>query len=286
MDLNRSRAATQQAPETTIQDWIIATDLDGTLLDHFYPYEKAAAGINELQRDHPNATVVLATSKTLAELLPFTELFDQAPPLIFENGAGLANPQPGTHEYRVTPLGIDHPTLRKVLLELRAQGYQFLGFADMSSLQVADITGLSLTEAQQAKERQFSEPLSWEGSVSQLVAFERALVSRGLTLVSGGRFHHVAAHTNKADALQRWLSQRSSTAPAHVVACGDAPNDTQMLLGADTALVFPHKHHLRAGNYMALEHKQLIRVHQPGPDAWMQAVRNLVSTPNTLRECS
>ena len=77
-------------------NWLIATDLDGTLLDDGYPVAEAARAVDTLhdrilQRD-PRSTVhsVLASSKTCAELIPLANRCARAPLILFENGAGWA----------------------------------------------------------------------------------------------------------------------------------------------------------------------------------------------------
>ena len=76
--------------------WLIATDLDGTLLDDGYRLEAAAAAIDALFWLRPVAAglvklhVVLATSKTFVEAVTLAGHCACDPVLAFENGAGLA----------------------------------------------------------------------------------------------------------------------------------------------------------------------------------------------------
>ena len=77
-------------------DWLIATDLDGTLLDDGYPLAEAARAVDAVhqriaQLDPQSAVrVVLASSKTCAELIPLADRCASAPLILFENGAGWA----------------------------------------------------------------------------------------------------------------------------------------------------------------------------------------------------
>ena len=77
-------------------DWLIATDLDGTLLDDGYPLAEAAQAVDALheriiRRDpQSKVLVVLASSKTCAELIPLADRCASAPLILFENGAGWA----------------------------------------------------------------------------------------------------------------------------------------------------------------------------------------------------
>lgn len=72
---------------------IVFSDLDGTLLDEQYDFSPAKPALRLLEdRGIP---LVLATSKTRAELATLRAALGGAPSLIFENGAGLALPRNG-----------------------------------------------------------------------------------------------------------------------------------------------------------------------------------------------
>lgn len=275
--------------------WLIATDLDGTLLDDDYDLVAAAAALDkQVAMGHE---IALASSKTFSEMLELSALCSRSPTLIFENGAGVAWPErlwrksdagPVQDGFRIQLRGDGYMRLRAMLRGLRrSSGVRYQGFADMSVAEVADLTGLSTAGAGLARERQASEPLRWLDSPEALQRFEHALQQRGYRLVQGGRFHHVMPRTDKAcavSALARRLAEMHA-ARIRVLCCGDSANDRAMLRGADVAMVFPRPD----GSFMVLDHDgpagdsgppAVFHAAGAGADAWSRAVAG------ALRRCS
>ena len=76
------------------QDWMVVTDLDGTLLDHDdYSWEPAAECVATLAEHE--VPLILASSKTLAEMRRLAGELELSQPLIVENGAAVAWPEGG-----------------------------------------------------------------------------------------------------------------------------------------------------------------------------------------------
>ena len=272
-------------------NWLIATDLDGTLLDDDYPLEVAAAAIDglfelpEVAGCPVRLRVVLATSKTLAEGARLAGRCASRPILAFENGAGIAwraaaCTRRGTerlHGYEIESGGVDYGRIRRRLLRLREKpGYRFRGFGDMSAQEVAGRTGLDEESAALAKQRMASEPLVWQGTRAALQSFQCDLGDLGLTLELGGRFHHVAGRRNKAGAvaaIRRYLA-REGQETVVTLACGDAPNDAEMMLAADYALVFPG----RNGGYALPAGSTVIHAPGAGPETWQYCVSRIIQS--------
>lgn len=277
----QARPGTPPVPRASA--WLVVTDLDGTLLDDGYDLPAAARALNRISaRGH---RVALASSKTLDEMLALAALCVQAPILIFENGAGfgwpLASAAPGRPpRYSTTIEGEGYAELRAHLRCLRRRGdYRFLGFGDLSALEVARHTGLTPDAARLARHRAASEPLLWLDTDERLAAFEASVASLGYRCVAGGRFLHVMPRTDKAQAMIRVVRRlRAETSAAlPVVACGDADNDLAMLQSADRALVFPR----RDGSYLAVRDRLgrdvAVRVPGAGPANWSVALEALLS---------
>jgi len=73
-------------------NYLISTDLDGTLLDH-YDYSWSAA-LPSLQRCRDEGiTVILNTSKTFAETHALQQALSLDGPIIVENGSALIMPR-------------------------------------------------------------------------------------------------------------------------------------------------------------------------------------------------
>ncbi|MGE0624429.1 MAG: HAD-IIB family hydrolase [Pseudomonadales bacterium] len=265
-------------------NWLIVTDLDGTLLDDGYPVVDAASAIDNLAASHEDAIIALASSKTPAEMIDLVSHCCADPVLIFENGSGLAWREsvlcrPGSErfaDYELECFGLRYADLVAYLRAIRFDhGFPFRGFSDMTPDEVASLTGLGSNAAERARRRLASEPLLWEGNEAELGTFRAELAEAKLDLVAGGRFLHVGSHINKGRALARlWRLLRFQFGiHAVTVACGDAPNDLPMMERADHAIVFP----ARDGGYLAPDNPNTYRAPVAGPAAWLEAVSGVLN---------
>ena len=152
---------------TGFRDVLVVSDLDGTLLDHeTYSWDAARPALDVLRSG--GAGLVLASSKTAAEISDLRDAI-QFPdwPSIVENGSGLLEPG----EDPQADLGGDtslYRTLRSAIAGLPAG---FRGFGDMTEKEVSERTGLTLSAAQKARMRRFSEPGVWEADSAGFDAF-------------------------------------------------------------------------------------------------------------------
>ncbi|MBO6777951.1 MAG: HAD hydrolase family protein [Marinibacterium sp.] len=205
---------------------LVFSDLDGTLLDHrSYSWAPAAPALARLRA--MGAGVVLATSKTAAEVAPLRDEIGFSDwPAIVENGGGILAPGDVAGADRAI---YDH--IRALIAGLPAG---FTGFGDMTVDDVSASTGLSHQDASRAKARQFSEPGLWTGTDAGYAAFAEAAGQAGLCIQRGGRFLALSFGGTKAD---RVTELAGKFAPKQTVALGDAPNDIGMLEAADLGIV-------------------------------------------------
>jgi mannosyl-3-phosphoglycerate phosphatase len=216
---------------------LVATDLDGTLLDETYGLEPARPALAALAG--AGAWVVLASSKTRAEMEPLARQLGLRTPLIVENGGALLVPdEEGV--YQSVAAGVPYAELRAALDEIaRETGAALRGFSSLGVEAVAALTGLDLAAARLALRREHDEPfvLADEGQAAAVVA---AAERRGLRVTRGGRFFHLSGDHDKGRALASLLelfgrdAQRLST-----VGLGDAPNDLPLLRAVRRAIVIP-----------------------------------------------
>jgi len=259
-----------------IASLLVATDLDSCLLDESYRHDAADAALAALRR--AGVPLVLASSKTRAEMEPLWRELRLEAPFVVENGGALLWPEdPGDARaverdgLFVLSLGVPR---RRLVAELRAialeSGAQLAGFADMAPEQVAALTGLSPAAARRAADRDFDEPFLCEPEDRARV--EAAAGRRGLRITRGGRFHHLSGPVDKGDALRELLriwegqGRRYSS-----VGLGDAPNDLGLLRAVDRPIVIPRPDGepdpmLRA----ALPAAE--RAPRPGPAGWNAAL--------------
>ena len=265
-------------------DTLLFTDLDGTLLDHeTYSFDPARPALRQLHgRGIP---LILTTSKTLIEVIDLNRALHNRAPMIIENGGAMAFPLDREYpfalpehelveQHAVMRFSPEYSTIRAFIDRQRdAHGYRMRGFGDMRAIEVAQLTGLAVEEAEQARRRLCSEPLVWDDDADRLKAFAEAATSAGLRLTRGGRFHHLMGNTSKAAAMRAMVELYRGDSEPMIVACGDSENDVEMLESADIAVVVMR----HDGTHLASRgREQTIRTVQPGPAGWNMAIEALL----------
>ena len=271
--------------------FVVFTDLDGTLLDHF-DYNFDAAKPTLLQLQHASIPVIPNTSKTFAELKVITEQIGLNTPFIVENGAAVYIPRGyfpqepqgcvQIDEFWCKSFTIARDEILDFLNQLPSSLCDaFIGFSQMSSDQIALETGLSKQDALLASKKQFSEPIKWLGNERQKQQLAIYLSDRGANMLEGGRFFHISGQTNKGHAMQ-WLTNefRLQFGKGHsikggltTIALGDSYNDIDMLEVADVAVqIRSHKH-----AYPRLKRTEsLIQTLQMGPEGWAEGINQII----------
>ena len=261
---------------------LVFSDLDGSLLDHHsYSFAPALPLVKTLaERGIP---LILASSKTRAEMLELRLALGNTQPFIVVNGAAVFIPR---HTFPAPPVGTRElgdywvyemaPARSKWLALLADLSAEFPGeFDSFHSAGVAGIvemTGLSMTQAQAANDRFYSEPVRWLGSKARETLFTRRLRDAGATVLKGGRFLSVSGNCDKGQAL-RWLraryQQQAGGTALKDLAIGDSENDCSMLEAAHTALLIRSPVH----DFPALGKVDgVLRSSACGPAGWAQGV--------------
>lgn len=251
---------------------LVFTDLDGSLMEHeTYSIEPAEPVLQQLRER--GFLTVLNSSKTAAEMRAIQQRLDLEAPFVCENGAALyLDPDPDGQA--PTVFGAPCSDWLPGVQALREQtGMDFEGFADWSAKQISDITGLTLDEAELARQREFSEPILWRGAASMRSRFEAELDGMGLTMLEGGRFLSIQGHHDKSNAMVWLREQQAGNDAVITVALGDSPNDSAMLEAADIAVI------IKSGKSERIElHKpdKIIRTSRPGPAGWKDALTEIL----------
>jgi mannosyl-3-phosphoglycerate phosphatase len=253
-----------------VSSLLIATDLDGTLLDHDdYSFTAALPALDEIRRRA--IPLVLCSSKTRGEMELLQDVLGIEGPFICENGAAIC--RRGDGGISEEALATCRAEVLAVLAELREQfGFRFTGFADCSTEEIVAMTGLSPEAAVLAAARSYSEPLRWDDESATRDRFLECIAERGLVATQGGRFLTVSGPADKGSALRRLCSgyQRDLT----VIALGDSPNDESLLAVADIAVIIWSP---RSDSLVPAGPARIIRTREPGPWGWQEAMSPLLA---------
>jgi mannosyl-3-phosphoglycerate phosphatase len=276
---------------------VVFTDLDATLLDSdTYSWAAATNALEALKERQ--ASIVLVSSKTFAEMVPLRGELGLDDPFVVENGGGIVFRSEmaiarqlqklGKATYPVPqgdllmlPLGVRYEHLVNALAEISLEtGIPFKGFATMSIEEVASLTGLGIREAERARIRDFDEPFLVSEHPGMLEnAIEKAARHQGLTAVRGGRFWHLIGHDGKGRAVSLLIEAfRRVYGNLVTIGLGDSPNDYPFLELVDIPVVVGG-----AGREVVLP-DSLARARltsESGPGGWNGAILAILSEAQT-----
>jgi len=215
-------------------NWLILTDLDGSLLDlDTYQWAAAQPALDRIRRDR--IPLGFVSSKTLREIENLRAQIDLPGPDISENGALIRFPD-GEIERMGTPIRDLRRSLDEMAVEI---GFEPRRFEDGGIEGVMRETGLSREDALAALDRQGDEPFKAPGADPGAIA--AAARARGLHVLRGDRYYHLVGHEGKGVACDRLLAwYRSRGGAPRVLGVGDASNDIAFLQLCDVSVCIPH----------------------------------------------
>jgi mannosyl-3-phosphoglycerate phosphatase len=250
-----------------LSNYLIFTDLDGTLLDHDnYSFADAVPMINFIKKNA--IPLIIVTSKTKSEIEILQRKLDLNTPFIVENGAGIFIPK--DNDFEMIPLGFEYKETRKAF-DVYSKRVSIYGFYDMSTDEISKLTGLSLEDAKLAKKRTFSEPFVMQNE-NELETLKKMVKEDGFNIVKGGRFYHlITKNQDKAAAIREIIKIYTTMTnnKYKTIALGDSQNDLSMLKSVDVPILIPHAD----GDYMDCNIKNLIKAKFPGPKGWNEALK-------------
>lgn len=266
---------------------IVFTDLDGTLLNgETYAYQAALPTLAKLTA--LGIPVVPVTSKTRQEVAQLRQDVGLRDPFVVENGSAVYIPTDQTRfalppgddvdGYRVLQLGCNYVTARAGLKAIAQDlGRPLKGFGDWSIDQIVQLTGLSPSEAKQAKAREFTEPFMTPKNVpaDQL---RQAVEAMGFRVVIGDRFSHlIGTEAGKGNTVHQLVQLYQASNPeAQTIATiglGNSPNDLDMLENVDYPIVLPGAH----GPHPQLADRGWPLALAPAPEGWALAVEDALT---------
>lgn len=272
-----------------MKNMVIFTDLDGTLLDSSdYSFQKAIPALEVLRKSA--IPLVLCSSKTRKEIEYYQNKIDNKQPFISENGGGIFIPKgyfaisvlnqvievSEIDDYYMVTLGAPYSDLRNVLQSLREKGFHIIGFGDMTVGEVSEQTGLSMHEAEMAKEREFDEVFLHVGDEKERLALLSSIEAAGYCHTSG-RYFHIMGKSDKGKAVAILTELYGKIYDnLFTVAIGDNPNDVPMFEQVDYPIIVQNKNGLYDER---INTSRLIKADGIGPEGWNKAIMNLLSSP-------
>jgi mannosyl-3-phosphoglycerate phosphatase len=256
----------------------VFTDLDGTLLDAgSYSFDAARPALARLREG--GVPLILATSKTRAEVEWWRRRLANRDPFLVENGGAVFVPEGYFGEpvprsiarggYEVVEFGDRYERLVAALAEAsRAAGCRVRGFHDMTAAEVAAACGLPFEQAALARSREYDEPFEvLDPDRETALALEIARLGR--RHARGGRFHHITGNNDKGAAVRLLIElYRRRAGELNTIGLGDALNDVEMLNAVDRPVLIrsPLVERLRA----AVPHGRVTALE--GPAGWNEAI--------------
>ncbi|MCL7475270.1 MAG: HAD-IIB family hydrolase [Methanosarcinales archaeon] len=265
-------------------EYVIYTDMDGTLIDHdTYSYQEALPALDLIRKKH--IPLVFCTSKTRAELEVYCKELELYHPLISENGGAIFIPYdyfdfPYDYDkisdhYRVIELGVKYDILEKTLKEVCTDiQCEAVGFGDMDVDEVCMDTGLSAEAAALAKRRDYDEAFRVLSPAPKGDELVREIVRRGFNCTRGGRYYHIMGNNDKGRAVEILTGLYRRTWPGiRTIGLGDSLNDLPMLKAVDIAILVQ-----KPGGFYdpAVTHPGIKKGDGIGPEGWNRELINIL----------
>jgi mannosyl-3-phosphoglycerate phosphatase len=254
-----------QTNKTT--NYLIFTDLDGTLLNHEnYSFKEAQEMLTFIKKN--TIPLIIVTSKTKDEVIKLQKKLNIKYPFIIENGAGVFIPTEDSFE--IIALGKTYQETLKYFQEY-SKDISMKGFYQMSDEEVANLTGLSLEKASLARKRTFSEPFIVD-DISKVKSLKKRAQKDGFDVVKGGRFYHLISFgQDKANAMKvvKEYYEKLNQKSYKTIALGDGENDLTMLEAANQAVLIK-----RFDNtFIDCDVQDVIKSEFVGPKGWNESLK-------------
>ncbi len=260
---------------------IIFTDLDNTLLDKNYSFEKAKEGLKKIKSK--NIPLIICTSKTRAEIEFYRKKLKNKHPFISENGGAIFIPKKyfkqkfkytkKIKDYYVIELGQSYERLIKNIKNIKSKTKtKIISFNELSIDDLMNDSGLNKKQAKLSKKREYDEPFKLLGSKKQKKETLSLIKKSGLNYTKGGRYYHILGNNNKGKAVKilKRIYEKETNKKIKTISLGDSLNDFQMLKATDKAFLMqkPDKTFAKIKN---IKHIQGI-----GPQGWNNTIQDLL----------
>ncbi len=213
--------------------WIVS-DVDGTLMDHFYDLTPAKETIIWLQR--LGIPVILCTSKTKSEVKVIRDNLNLKDPYIVENGGAIYGEYSDGKEWEII-LGKSYDVLEKILNSFSdSLNFKLRPLNTLSDDEATNLTGLEGGSLDLMRDRHWSMPfLNPPDSFDK--DLKRLCETHDVDIFRGNRMSHLLSkNSNKGLALKKLLN-KSKNLKVQIIGLGDSPNDLPLLINSNYKIV-------------------------------------------------
>ena len=213
--------------------WIVS-DVDGTLMDHFYDLTPAKETINWLQK--LSIPVILCTSKTKSEVKIIREDLNLKDPYIVENGGAIYGEYSDGKEWEII-LGKSYTILEKILNNLSENiNFKLRPLNTLTDDEATNLTGLEGESLNLMRDRHWSMPFlnppdSFNEDLKRLCQIYEVDIFRGNRMS-----HLLSKNSNKGIAIKKLLNKNKNL-KVQIIGLGDSPNDLPLLINSNYKVV-------------------------------------------------
>ena len=213
--------------------WIVS-DVDGTLMDHFYDLTPAKETINWLQR--LGIPVILCTSKTKSEVKIIRDDLNLKDPYIVENGGAIYGEYSDGKEWEII-LGKSYKILEEILNNLSKNiNFKLRPLNTLSDDEATNLTGLQGDSLNLMRDRHWSMPFlnppdTFDEDLKRLCEIYDVDIFRGNRMS-----HLLSKNSNKGLAIKTLLN-KDKNLNVQIIGLGDSPNDLPLLMNSNYKII-------------------------------------------------
>ena len=213
--------------------WIVS-DVDGTLMDHFYDLTPAKETIKWLQR--LEIPVILCTSKTKSEVKIIRDDLNLKDPYIVENGGAIYGEYSDGKEWEII-LGKSYKILEEILNNLSDNiNFKLRPLNTLSDDEATNLTGLQGDSLNLMRDRHWSMPFlnppdTFDEDLKRLCEIYDVDIFRGNRMS-----HLLSKNSNKGLAIKTLLN-KDKNLNVQIIGLGDSPNDLPLLMNSNYKII-------------------------------------------------
>jgi len=213
--------------------WIVS-DVDGTLMDHFYDLTPAKETIIWLKK--LGIPVILCTSKTKSEVKIIRDDLNLKDPYIVENGGAIYGEDSDGKEWKII-LGKSYKVLEKILNNLSEKiNFNLRPLNTLSDDEATNLTGLKGESLNLMRDRHWSMPFlnppdTFDEDLKRLCEIYDVDIFRGNRMS-----HLLSKNSNKGIAIKKLLNKNKNL-NVQIIGIGDSPNDLPLLINSNYKIV-------------------------------------------------